>query len=333
MAARRSDVVRKGEAGVYHCYSRCVRRAFLMGGDQGSGRNYDHRRQWFVRRLEALADVFAIDINFFSVLSNHFHLVLRTCPRRVKMMGNSEVARRWLMVFSGKRNLTDEIPEPSQEQIDELVKDKKKMRRIRKRLSNVSWFMGALKEYIARRANREDECKGAFWEKRFGCRAVRGEHGLLVVGLYTDLNLVRAGEVSDPLTSSFCSAGLRNKAANGDADWLSELTLAEGQDPDGPSKHHGRATDRGTLEMPNEEYERILAGLVMKESRKRIPPDLVRQFEQRTIDAKELFSVFDNLSTAFPKVVGDVASIRSHAEQVGRRWFHGLLQASRLFTV
>jgi hypothetical protein len=33
---------------------------------------------------------------------------------------------------------------------------------LRKRLSNRSWFMKALNEHIARRANHEDGCKGRF---------------------------------------------------------------------------------------------------------------------------------------------------------------------------
>ena len=42
----------------YHCITRCVRQAFLLGPDDG---NFD-RKQWIDHRLKELGEIFAISI-------------------------------------------------------------------------------------------------------------------------------------------------------------------------------------------------------------------------------------------------------------------------------
>ena len=44
----------------YHIIGRCVRRAFLCGLDAASGKDYQHRRQWVIDRLELLGSVFGV---------------------------------------------------------------------------------------------------------------------------------------------------------------------------------------------------------------------------------------------------------------------------------
>lgn len=39
-----------------------------------------------------------IDLLCFSILSNHYHLILRTRPDVVESWSDTEVARRWLMI-------------------------------------------------------------------------------------------------------------------------------------------------------------------------------------------------------------------------------------------
>ena len=76
---------------VFHCWTRCVRRAFLCGRDRLTQKNYAHRRDWIINREEQLASLFAIDIEFRAELSNHLHLVLRTLPQVAKRLSAREV--------------------------------------------------------------------------------------------------------------------------------------------------------------------------------------------------------------------------------------------------
>ena len=58
----------------YHCVTRCVRRAFLLG--EGTS----DRKEWIERRLQELAEIFAIAVGGFSVRDNHLHVLVRLDP-------------------------------------------------------------------------------------------------------------------------------------------------------------------------------------------------------------------------------------------------------------
>ena len=73
-------------------------------------------------------------------------------------------------------------------------------------MSDISWWMRYLAEKIARLANREDNCKGRFWEGRFRAQLILDEASLLACMAYVDLNPIRAAISQDIKTCDFTGA-------------------------------------------------------------------------------------------------------------------------------
>ena len=139
--------------------------AFLASADAVTGRDFSHRKEWIRRRMEVLASVFGIDVLSYAIMSNHLHLILRNRPDVVAAWSDQEVAIRWLRVFPGRR-LEEHLAEPAENDVKTLARDAQRIREIRRRLSDISWFMRSLAEPIARMANKQDDCTGRFWKKR-----------------------------------------------------------------------------------------------------------------------------------------------------------------------
>jgi len=164
--------------------------------------------------MECLASVFGIDVLTYAILSNHLHLVARTRPDVVREWSNKEVALRWLRIFPGRR-IDEHLADPTTNSVDTLANDDIRIKLIRERLSNPSWFMKALCEPIARLANFQDKVTGHFWEGRFKAQSITDEAGLLACSMYVDLNPIRAAMATTPEESIHTSAYDRIKALNG----------------------------------------------------------------------------------------------------------------------
>ncbi len=202
----RKELIDEDQVGVYHCVQRCVRRAYLCGRDPLSGQDYEHRRGWIQQRLEFLAGQFGIDVLSFAVLSNHLHLVVRNRPDVVRGWSDEEVARRWWNLCPQRRNPDGSPAELEAHELRMLLADGQRLGEYRRRLSSLSWLMRCLAEKIARRANREDNCTGRFWEGRYRCQRLLDESAVLACSVYVDLNPIRAGVAATPETSLYTSA-------------------------------------------------------------------------------------------------------------------------------
>ena len=58
MPKPRKSLISLQDTPYYHCVSRCVRRTFLCGVDESTGKSYEHRRGWIEDKMLALAKVF-----------------------------------------------------------------------------------------------------------------------------------------------------------------------------------------------------------------------------------------------------------------------------------
>jgi REP element-mobilizing transposase RayT len=210
MPKPRKALVLLEETPYYHCVSRCVRRAFLCGMDSSTGKNYEHRRQWIVDRMKSLTDLFAIDICAYSVLHNHYHVILHVDTQRAAGWSELAVIERWGRIFSlpaiVRRYLSHEIlTQAERDTVSVLVGQ------WRLRLYSISWFMRCINEPIAREANREDGCTGRYWEGRYKSQALLDEKALAACMAYVDLNPVRAGLAEGPEASDYTSIKERAK--------------------------------------------------------------------------------------------------------------------------
>ncbi len=204
----RRDIVDPDEVGIYHCYSRCARGAYLCGFDRETNMDYGHRKGWIIDRQNLLARIFALELFAYAVLDNHMHHVIRTRPDVAKQWTDEEVIRRWHTLHPQKSE-NGAVIELTDDHLAALLKDKAKIEEWRRRLASLSWYMKELKENIAKRANRESGKTGHFFDARFNSPRIADALTLLLCLLYVELNPVRAAIVDRPEAYKHCSFQLR----------------------------------------------------------------------------------------------------------------------------
>lgn len=221
----RSEVFAADEVAVVHVMNRTVRGCFLLGDDPVSGKNYDHRKEWIEGELERLAANFAIDLIGYSILSNHFHLMLRSRPDIVETWDDSEIARRWLSLCPKRRRGKLSAAVPSESDVSKLLAEADKVTQIRSRLSDISWWMRLLSQKIGRMANQEDGEVGKFWQARYRAVRLLDETAVLACAAYIDLNLIRAAMAKTVEESDFTSG--QQRALQLQAEYAASLVTEE----------------------------------------------------------------------------------------------------------
>jgi len=356
MGLPRSSYVKDGQEGVYHCFCRCVRRAFLCGFDPVTQRDFSHRKTLLLDRLRHLATIFAIDVCAYAIMANHFHLILRTRPDIVASWSDLEVATRWLTLFPHYNHKKNNLEPPSDMQISALANDPKRIAELRKRLSSLSWFMGRLNEFIARAANKEDDVKGRFWESRFKCLALLDDAAIAACMAYVDLNPIRAGLAASPEESDFTSIQERIRAWNPDTLVQDSVSIEDIQKPvetslisapvpesilDFPDSSYcwlcpiqSDALRRGIMQISTADYFDLVdkSGRLLRSGKRgAIDVDLAPILLRIGLKPDAWLDTISRFESRFRLAAGLLSSLRNFADQLGRRWLTGITAARAVF--
>jgi REP element-mobilizing transposase RayT len=327
------------EINVVHCINRCVRRGFLCGKDVVTGNDYEHRREWIRKRFEFLAASMGIEVLGYAILSNHFHVVLRNRPDIVAGWSDDEVAARWWQLCPARRNKDKSPAKPTQLELDAITGDKEKLAEYRKRLSSVSWFMRFVTEYVARRANHDDEVTGRFWEGRFKCQPLLDDAAILACMQYVDLNPIRAGIAKSIESSHFTSGQDRltdlkeatrqttTKASDDacehgkKAGWLQPVALEPKRKVVRQKKCKRRCSNKGFLSLTVAEYLQLLdwTGRQLRRDGKlgRVSGELKPVFERVGISPELWVDCVKRFRRWHSSGVGRVSSLKQQAERHG----------------
>jgi len=333
MTQSRQSQVSLSDTPYYHCISRCVRRAYLCGEDNYTKKSFEHRRQWVIERMHHLASIFSIDICAYAVMSNHYHLVLHVDEKLNDMLTNEEVCQRWCQLYS-KPALVERW---QNEQTYSVAENKMALTIInswRGRLIDISWFMRCLNEFIARKANTEDECSGRFWEGRFKSQALLDEDALVTCMAYVDLNPIRAKMYDSLENSEYTSAYERIYGVAHIKD--NPSTYQFNKKPlfcfTGDVVESGTDNNAGGIAFSLLDYLELVdwSGRILREDKRGViaysHPKLLNQLG---LDETTWLTLASRFGKDYQGAVGSLEALASFAEHTGKCWIASKNQLRR----
>jgi REP element-mobilizing transposase RayT len=331
MTRSRSKQVSLQDTRYYHLISRCVRRAYLCGEDAYTKQSYEHRRQWMVDRIRFLTSIFAIDVAAYAVMSNHYHLVVYVAESEALTWSDEEVCQRWLPLYHShplvKRLQAGQCS--CQADIDTAQKIITKWRT---RLADLSWLMRNLNEYIARKANQEDNCKGRFWEGRFKSQALLDEKAVLACMAYVDLNPVRSKMADTVESAQYTSIfeRIHNKASYVDNKEQLPFTVNPLLGFIG-NEHH--KSPKG-LAFSLLDYITLVGetGKIIREDKRGYINKLAFPLlEQLGFSSEQWLQLSQHFGKQYHQAVGSLNELSAFADHTNKRWISGHRQQTQIF--
>ena len=352
MTKARKDQVSLEATPFYHCYVRCVRRAYLCGDDYLTGENYDHRKQWIVSRLRFLSYIYAIDLCAYAVMSNHYHVVLHVDKIRAEGWSKEEVVERWMQLYKGDVLVNrwlqegDGLDRATLEKVDEIIE------KWRERLYSLEWFMRGVNETIARMANEEEGCKGRFWEGRYKSQALLDETALLSCMAYVDLNPVRAGMEESLSDSDFTSIqqrlydyaienNKRNKLLKQRVHQQQQIKteLELDHQPEAPLMRFDGSSHtpiNAAIPFTREDYFDLVdqtGRMIRDDKRGFIPKHIPKLITQFNINPDQWINHIRQFGRRYADGVGSVEKLADYAGHFQKRWVKGVACSKKVYAL
>ncbi|MFT7259234.1 MAG: putative transposase [Glaciecola sp.] len=327
MPIARSKQIILSQTSYYHCISRCVRRAFLCGYDKFTGNSFEHRRNWFEKRLTKLSSAFSINVCAYAIMHNHNHLVLHVDTERAQTWSNIEVIQRWHSIHPSKTITAMYIDPQQRERLTpiQLSTINKITKIYRERLTSISYFMKALNQYIAQRANSEDKCSGRFWESRFKSQALLDERAIISCMVYVDLNPIRAG-IATTLENSHYTSIKRRLACLNMGKQPIELKCLKTPLKNGPNVINIELICYTNL--LRQTATRLKNAQIIDTPSVRIKSSILDQFG---IDEDNWLILTSHIEEEFSYVVGSITYMEKYRKKLRQKKLKGTSTALRLF--
>ena len=181
--------------GVYHAMTRTVNGEFL----------FDEVAKEVLRKMiRQVADYTGVTVLTYTLLDNHFHLLLRV-PQK-SPIPDEELLRRFRVLYPKPTRYETRRLEAIQAQLrrnsPEAVAWRKQQLAL---MGDLSQYMKLVKQRFTRWFNRRHHRFGTLWAERFKSLLIESENQAIEsVAAYIDLNCIRANLAQDPKDYRFC---------------------------------------------------------------------------------------------------------------------------------
>lgn len=195
---RKRRAVRLGVTTCYHVFSHfCAEVGYLA----------DWEKDVFRRQLWKTAYSCGVEVLTYTILGNHFHLLLRI-PGKLELT-DAELLKRYRALYPKPNKFQAKSVEDYERALSAGGSGAERAREeLLKRMGDLSKFMQLFKQRFTIWYNKTHMRAGTLWSGRYKSVLVEDSVEVLkVVAAYIDLNAVRAGIVKDPKDYRFSGYG------------------------------------------------------------------------------------------------------------------------------